>query len=153
MPTNENRASLKSPVDIPFRYSQGINCSMLLVLRRYAGKIAELKATRFAGSQWLYLVRGTLAQLLIIAQVLLYLIKMNIPTQNTKKNAEYGSDYCCYSLALECLRFHRKSNEYIYWKVNCTETLTLMHKFSTFPKKQDIGNLDCFFYWKFYKII
>ena len=46
-PTRAFRASLKSPVLTPFRYSQGINSSMLLVFRRYGGRIFEVK-----GSAW-----------------------------------------------------------------------------------------------------
>ena len=39
------RASEKSPVEMPFQYNQGISFSILLVLRKYGGKIAELKRT------------------------------------------------------------------------------------------------------------
>ena len=42
-PTRAARASLKSPVLTPLRYSQGINSSMLLVFRRYGGRIFEEK--------------------------------------------------------------------------------------------------------------
>jgi hypothetical protein len=40
------RASEKSPVLMPLRYSQGINSSMLLVFCRYGGRIAELNFSR-----------------------------------------------------------------------------------------------------------
>jgi hypothetical protein len=42
-PTSDANASLKSPVLIPLRYSQGINSSKLFVFRRYGGRILEEK--------------------------------------------------------------------------------------------------------------
>ena len=44
-PTSAARASLKSPVLMPLRYSQGISSSMLLVFRRYGGRIFEEKGS------------------------------------------------------------------------------------------------------------
>ena len=40
-PSRAFRASLKSPVLMPLRYSQGISSSMLLVRRRYGGRIGR----------------------------------------------------------------------------------------------------------------
>src|SRR3954447_19250208 len=41
------RASVKSPVLIPFRYSHGTSSSMALVFRRYGGRILEVNRNRF----------------------------------------------------------------------------------------------------------
>ena len=40
-PSNAVRASLKPPVLMPLRYSQGISSSMLFALRRYGGRIFD----------------------------------------------------------------------------------------------------------------
>ena len=44
-PTSAAKASLKSPVLTPFRYSQGISSSRLLVFRKYGGRIFEEKGS------------------------------------------------------------------------------------------------------------
>src|SRR6185295_9949596 len=44
-PTSAAKASLKSPVLIPLRYSQGISSSMLLVFRKQGGRIFEEKGS------------------------------------------------------------------------------------------------------------
>jgi hypothetical protein len=44
-------ASLKSPVDTPFRYSHGSSSSIVLVRRKYGGNIAELNLISFSRSR------------------------------------------------------------------------------------------------------
>jgi hypothetical protein len=50
-PNRAVSASLKSPVDTPFRYSHGSSSSIVLVRRKYGGNIAELNLISFARSR------------------------------------------------------------------------------------------------------
>ena len=45
LPNSAARASVKSPVEIPFRYSHGRKVSILLVFLKYGGKMDEVNLT------------------------------------------------------------------------------------------------------------
>src|SRR5579863_3118091 len=57
-PISTCKASEKSPVEMPLRYSQGISSSMDLLFRRYGGRIDDEKRTRSSGSADLSRTRG-----------------------------------------------------------------------------------------------
>ena len=50
-PSKAARASLKSPLLTPFKYSQGISSSTVFVFRRYGGRILELKRSAWSAGR------------------------------------------------------------------------------------------------------
>ena len=50
-PSRAVSASLKSPVEIPFKYSHGNSSSMVFVRRKYGGRIAEVNVIAPARSR------------------------------------------------------------------------------------------------------
>ena len=58
-PNSAVNASLKSPVDMPFRYNHGNSSSIVFVRRKYGGSIAELNLISLPRS----LTRGALTSI------------------------------------------------------------------------------------------